>query len=194
MNSTRKLCCVALVLAVIVAISPRLLAAPTFKIDPVMSAVVFKIKHLGISNAYGRFNEISGTYSVDAKDPSKSSIEVTIPAASVDTNNKKRDEHLRGSDFFKTKQFPNIVFKSKSIKSVGKGKFKLTGEVTLLGKTKTVESVLVHTGDGKGFKGETRSGYEATLIIKRSDFGMTYGLKNMGDEVALTISIQGFAE
>ena len=182
MDFTRKPLRVALVLALTVAISPLVIAAPKFKIDPVMSAVIFKIKHLGISDAYGRF---------DAEDPAKSSIEVTIPAASVDTNNKKRDDHLRGSDFFKVKQFPNITFKSTSIKAAGKGKFKITGEVTLLGKTKTVECDLVHTGDGKGFKGETRSGYQATMTIKRSEFGMTYGLKNMGDEVTLTISIQG---
>lgn len=191
MDFTRKPLRVALVLALTVAISPLVIAAPKFKIDPVMSAVIFKIKHLGISDAYGRFNEITGTYTIDAEDPAKSSIEVTIPAASVDTNNKKRDDHLRGSDFFKVKQFPNITFKSTSIKAAGKGKFKITGEVTLLGKTKTVECDLVHTGDGKGFKGETRSGYQATMTIKRSEFGMTYGLKNMGDEVTLTISIQG---
>src|ERR1700752_921995 len=93
--------------------------ADTFKIDPVHSSIIFSIKHLGVSDFYGRFNDLSGQVALDKADPSKSSVEITIPVESVDTKYPKRDQHLKSPDFFNAKQFPVIVFKSKSVEGSG---------------------------------------------------------------------------
>ena len=190
MYSTRLL---SLVLTSLFVVLPGLHAAPTYKIDPVHAAVIFYVKHMGVAHSYGRFNDVSGSYSIDAKDLAKSSIEVSIKATSIDTNNQKRDDHLRGPDFFKSKQFPTIIFKSKSIKDAGKDRFKVTGDLTLLGKTKTIEIEVTHVGTGKGRSGKPLSGYTTSFTIKRSDFGMNYGIPNIGDDVHLTISFEGAA-
>jgi polyisoprenoid-binding protein YceI len=100
------------ILAIILSSLGMAVHADTFKIDPVHSSVIFSIKHLGVTDFYGRFNDVSGTVVFDKADPSKSSVEVTVPVESVDTKNEKRDQHLKSPDFFNAKQFPMIIFKS----------------------------------------------------------------------------------
>ncbi len=93
--------------------------ADTFKIDPVDSSVVFSVMSLGVNDFHGRFNDVSGTVVLDEADPSKSSIDFTIPIESVDTKNGKRDQHLKSPDFFNAKQFPVMTFKSKKVEGSG---------------------------------------------------------------------------
>jgi polyisoprenoid-binding protein YceI len=163
-------------------------AADTFKIDPVESSVVFSVPY-GVSNFYGRFNDVSGTVVLDKADPSKSSVELTIPVESVDTHNEKRDQVLRSPDFFNAKQFPVMTFKSKQVESSG-DTYKVTGDFTLHGVTKPL-TLEIKKGVGKGMKGEIRGGGETHFTVKRSDYGMNFMQGPVGDEINIVVSLEG---
>ena len=162
--------------------------ADTYNIDPVESSNSFVIKNL-VTNFYGRFNDMSGKVVFDA-DPSKSSIEVSIPVESIDTHNEKRDQHLKSPDFFNAKQFPMIVFKSKSVEGSG-DTYKATGELTVHGVTKPLTVEIKRGKDGEDMAGKIRGGGEARFTIKRSDFGMDFMQGPLGDEVTVFLSLQG---
>jgi polyisoprenoid-binding protein YceI len=166
----------------------------TYQVDAVHSFVVFNVKHMGVGYAWGRFNEMSGTIQLDTADPTKSSIALSIAAESIDTANDGRDKHLRGSDFFNVGQFPTITFTSTSVKKVEDDVFEVAGELELLGKKKplSVQVELVGRGD-KGPRGGFKAGFRTGFTIKRSDFGMKYGLDNggLGDEVEVHVSLEG---
>jgi polyisoprenoid-binding protein YceI len=169
---------------------PRL-SADTYTIDNVHSSVTFRIRHLDISWVYGRFNEISGTFTLDKDDPAKSSLNVTIKADSVDSNNPKRDGHLRSPDFFNTKQFPEITFRSSSVKAADGG-YEVTGELTMHGVTKPVTLALKGGDKVAEFpKGFQRVGLSGELILKRSDFGMDKMTGLLGDEVQIGVGVEG---
>lgn len=166
-------------------------AADTYELDPVHSTPIFKIGHMGVSNTIGRFNDVSGSFTVDEADPSKNSIEVVIKTASVDTGNEARDGHLRTADFLDAETYPEMTFKSASFEKTGEKTYKVKGDLTLHGVTKTVEVDAVLVGSGKGREGETRMGWETTFTIKRSDYGMTNMIGPVGDEVEITFAVEG---
>ena len=167
-------------------------AADTFKIDPVHSSVVFSVTYLG-TNFYGRFNDVKGTVVFDKADPSKSSVELTIPVESVDTHNEKRDQVLKSPDFFNAKQFPVMTFKSKQVESSG-DTYKVTGDFTLHGVTKPLTLEIKKGGEGKGVEGEIRSGGETHFTIKRSDYGMNFMQGPVGDEINIVVSLNGIKQ
>jgi polyisoprenoid-binding protein YceI len=172
------------------AASPAALAPETFTVDPVHSAVIFRIKHNNVSNFYGRFNDLAGTWTLDDAAPEKSTMEFAIKAESVDSGNSKRDDHLRSPDFFNAKEFPTLTFKATKVAKKGDNTFEVIGDLTLLGKTKPVTVAVTHTGTAAGRRG-TVSGIEATFTFKRSDFGMNYGTGQLGDEVTIIAGIEG---
>ena len=166
--------------------------ASSWTIDSAHSGVEFQIRHLGVSNVHGAFHKVAGTIKLDDKDITKSSVEATIDATSVNTDEPKRDEHLKSPDFFNVEKFPTITFKSTSIANAG-GKLKLTGDLTLDGVTKPVTLDL----DGpaapqKGMGGKTVSGFSATGVLHRADFnfGSKYSSPMLGDDVKFTIDIE----
>ena len=177
------------ILAVLLSSAGLTAYADTFKIDPVHSSIVFSIKHL-VSDFYGRFNDVSGQVVFDKADPAKSSVEVTIPVESIDTHYAKRDQHLKSPDFFNAKQFPTIVFKSKSVEGTGE-KYKATGDLNLHGVTKPMTLEIKRGPDGKGLEGEIRGGGETRFTIKRSDFGMNFMQGGLGDEATVFLILQG---
>ena len=185
-----QLCGSCLAAIVFAMAAPLAMAADTYKVDPVHSSVVFRIKHLDVSYSYGRFNNPTGTVVWDAADPTKSSVNVEIKTENVDTDNQKRDDHLRGPDFFDVKQFPTITFKSTAVKAVGENKFDVTGNLTLHGVTKSITISLGKTGEAQTQMGY-RAGWETAFKIKRSDYGMTGMVGPVGDEVELYVSIEG---
>ena len=166
------------------------IAADSFQVDTVHSSVLFRVKHMNVSQAYGRFNDVAGKFLVDESDPTKSVFDLTINAESIDTANSKRDLHLKGPDFFNAKQFPTITFKSKTV-AKSAGGYDVSGDLTLHGVTKPVTFKLAVTGSGKGMRGEALSGVEASTVLKRSDFGMGYMVGPIGDEVQVTASLEG---
>ncbi len=165
--------------------------ADDYKIDPVHSVAIFRVKHLKVSYTYGRFNKITGTFSLDEKKPENTKIEVTVAVGSLDTNDPKRDGHLKGPDFFNVKQFPKATFKSKAVKKVGKNLYEVKGDFTLHGVTKEITVKITQTGEGKDPWGGYRAGAELTFTIKRSDFGMNYMQGPVGEDVRLIVSIEG---
>jgi len=164
----------------------------TFKIDPVHSTVLFRIMHLNISPSYGRFADPTGSCVIDSTDVTKSSFDINIDVTKVNTDSTKRDEHLRGPDFFSVQQFPTATFKSTLVKDAGGGKMDVTGNLTLRGVTKPVSLTMIKTGEGdRGARFGYRAGFEGTVTLKRSDFGITYMMDGLGDEVQLTIALEG---
>ncbi|MBI1849499.1 MAG: YceI family protein [Planctomycetes bacterium] len=178
----------------ILGLSALAVAADTYSVDPVHSFVTFRIVHVGVSATHGRFDDVSGTFVVDDADPTKSTVDVQVKAESIDTNNKKRDEDLKGPDYFNVKQFPTIAFKSKSVKPAGDKKFEVSGDLTLHGVTKPLTFTLTHIGSGKTPFKDFRSGYETTFTIKRTDFDMKKMLEGIGDEVQITVAIEGIRQ
>jgi polyisoprenoid-binding protein YceI len=166
-------------------------AADTFAIDPVHSNVLFRIKRMDVSWFYGRFDGISGSITLDAAKPESSKVNVEVKIASVDTGDGKRDAHLKSPDFFDAKQFPTATFTSKSVKAAGDKKYSVTGDLTLHGVTKPVTIEVESVGKGKGFPDGEIAGFLGTVTIKRSDFGMSFSLDALGDEVQLTLSLLG---
>jgi polyisoprenoid-binding protein YceI len=160
-------------------------------VDPVHSSVVFRVKHIDAAWFQGTFDKIEGSITLDPAKPESGSVELSIPVDSVDTNNGKRDGHLKSPDFFNGKENPTIEFSSTKIAKKGDSKFEVTGELSMAGKTKTITIPVEMTGTGE-MMGAKKSGWMATFPIQRSDFGMTYGLdKNaLGDEVTLMICIE----
>jgi polyisoprenoid-binding protein YceI len=160
-------------------------------IDGVHSSVLFRIKHLGTSHAWGRFNDISGKLALDDKNPS---IEVQIKADSIDTGNAKRDQHLKSPDFFNARQFPTISFKSTRIQKQSDGKYAVDGTLKLHGVEQPLSVQLERAGSGKNQQGTTIEGFDTTFKIKRSDYGMKFLLEGLSDEVLLNISLECAAQ
>ena len=178
--------------AVLTESTPSTLTAPVgteWAVDAGHSSVVFRVKHANISNYYGAFNDISGTVSLDMAAPEKGSIALKIPVASVDSRDAKRDDHLKGPDFFNSKENPDITFTSTKIAKKGDA-LEVTGDLELAGKKNSVTVLVQKTGEGD-FYGP-RVGFETTFKIKRSEFGMNYGVaKNqLGDEVDLMVGLE----
>jgi polyisoprenoid-binding protein YceI len=180
----------ALVVALISAFVVSANAADTFKLDPVHSFVLFSVQHLGIANTYGRFNDISGIVVFDKDNPSKSSVDLSVPVESLDTHNSIRDKSLKSPDFFDAKQFPTMTFKSTKVEGSG-DTLKVSGDLTIHGVTKPMTVDFKKGGEGKGVFGEMRGGGETHFTIKRSDFGMNFQQSGIGDEVNITLSLEG---
>jgi len=180
-----------MVLGLLAASSSLATAMETYEVDPEHSAIVFRIKHLGITYVYGSFNELSGTLRIDDQAPANNSVQISAKTASVDTAVAQRDDHLRSQDFFDAKKFPAISFSSKSFKKLDQESYEVTGALDLHGITRPLTVSVQHTGSGKDPWGGYRTGYETTFTIKRSDFGMTTMLNGVGDEVRITLSVEG---
>jgi polyisoprenoid-binding protein YceI len=179
------------VLAALALAVPRASArADEYAVDQAHSAVVFRVSHLGLSWTYGRFKDLSGTFSVDARDPAATRFELSARVESVDTDNAQRDQHLKSPDFFNAKQFPAITFKSTSAKPVDGG-YEVAGTLTLHGVTKPLTIVLKGGRTAEFPKGVQRTGYVGEFTIKRSDFGMDKMLGPVGDDIHVQLSFEG---
>lgn len=164
----------------------------SYTIDSSHASVVFKVNHLGFSDVYGMFEEVEGSLMLDDKDLKNSSINLTIKVASVDTNHKKRDEHLTSPDFFNAKQFPLMTFKSESIKKKSGNKYEVTGTFELHGVKKKITIPFERHKTGKDPWGKTRTGGSAQFSINRSDYGMNYmnGKDQIGNKIEVMISVE----
>lgn len=163
--------------------------ADSYTIDPQHTYPNFTISHLGFSTLHGRFGTTSGKLEMDQA-KGTGSVDIVIDAASVDTGFKKRDDHLRSPDFFNANEFPEITFKSSKVTFAGKGAT-VVGDLTIKGVTKSVSLAVDSINCGvHPFSKKNVCGFNATTQIKRSDFGVKYGLPAIGDEVNLTIEVE----
>ncbi len=174
------------------AFAPVAVAAPeSYTVDASHSALVFSAKHFNAGYTYGRFNDFSGQFTVDKANPAATKVKLEIKAASIDTGNGKRDDHLRNTDVFNAAQFPTIVFESTKVAAKDADTITVTGNLAMHGVTKPVTFDIDWTGEGDDPWGNHRIGAHGTLSIKRSDWGVV-GLKDaVGDEVRLILSIEG---
>jgi polyisoprenoid-binding protein YceI len=167
------------------------LAQDTYKIDPVHSEISFKIRHM-LAKTSGRFTRFSGVVKVDPADIGKSSVEVTIEAASINTDNEARDKHLRSADFFDVEKFPTLTFKSTSVKEVAKGKLEVTGDFTLHGVTKRITFPITNAGTQPGMQpGTVVAGFvDGALTLNRNDYGIKTFPGVLGDDVAISLNVE----
>lgn len=168
-------------------------AAPvTYKLDPTHTMVLFSWNHFGFSNPTADLNQADGTLVYDEAAPTKATVEVTLPLSGLDTFVPKLDEHLKSADFFDAAKFPNVTFKSTKVVSAGKGKLKVTGDLTVHGVTKpvTLDATLNKVGPHPMMKVQS-IGFDATATIKRSDFGVGAYVPNVSDEIKIHITTEG---
>ena len=165
-------------------------AADSYKADPVHSAVIFSAKHANAGYVWGRFKEVSGTFTLD-DDMSKDMFSVEIPVASVDTNNDKRDAHLKSPDWFNAKEYPTIAFKSTAAEKVDDTHLKVTGDLTLHGVTKSISVPVEIVGHGEFPPGTVRSGIQATFDVKMSEFDIKGMPGAVGNEIKVIVALEG---
>jgi polyisoprenoid-binding protein YceI len=172
-------------------------ATTSWNIDPVHSLAEFKVKHMMISNVKGHFAAVQGVLALDETALTKSHIEASIDAASVNTRDPQRDVHLKSADFFDVEKFPTLSFKSTHISRVREGELTVAGDLTIHGVTRNV--VFAVEGPSEPARdpwGNTRRGMSATTKVNRKDFGLTWnsaletGGILVGDEVTITLDVQ----
>jgi polyisoprenoid-binding protein YceI len=173
--------------------APAAEAPARFAIDTAHSWILFKVNHLGIGTAWGSFSSFEGAFTLDAEDLSGSSVELSLDAASVTTNNKKRDDHLRGPDFFNAKEFPQVRFRSTAVEGSADA-FHVTGVISLLGKEQEVVAELKKVGEGGDPWGNHRAGFEGRFTLDRTAFGMDYMKEGLGTEVEVILAFEGVRE
>ena len=171
--------------------------AQVWQIDPAHSSAQFTVRHMMISNVRGEFGKMTGSVQYDPADPSKTTVEATIDAASVSTRNEQRDKHLRSADFFDVEKYPALTFKSKRVDSASPGKIRLIGDLTLRGTTREVAlDVDGPSAMVKDQRGNRHLGAAASTKINRKEFGMAFnralegGGVVVGDEVAILIDVE----
>lgn len=163
----------------------------SWNIDPMHTAAQFSVRHLGISTVRGAFTKVSGTVQYDPANPSKTVIDATIDANSIDTRVEMRDKDLRSPGYFDVDKFPTLTFKSKKVEAAGDGKLKVTGDLTIHGVTK--EAVLDVEGPSAPIKdpwGNMRMGASASTKVSRQDFGVGGSGPMIGDEIPITIDLE----
>ncbi|HTM25311.1 MAG TPA: YceI family protein [Vicinamibacterales bacterium] len=168
----------------------------TWNIDPSHALIEFAVRHLMISTVKGRFTGVHGSLRTDESDRSKSELEVTIDAASIDTREAQRDAHLRSADFLDVETFPTLTFRSRRVIEGSASEFKLAGDLTVHGVTREVILDVTEHGRVTDPWGGQRVGYTATTSIKRSDFGLTWNVALetggfvVGDDVKIVIELE----
>jgi polyisoprenoid-binding protein YceI len=146
----------------------------TYTLDPAHSRIGFVARHAMVTKVRGAFNEFEGTATLDGANPASSSAQVTISAASIDTRNAQRDEHLRSNDFLAMNEYPQITFSSTGARQVGDSTFELTGDLTIKGVTNQITVPFSFEGVAKDPFGNLRVGFEGAVTINRKDYGITW--------------------
>jgi len=168
----------------------------TWKIDPAHSEISFSVRHMMISNVRGRFEKFDGTVDFDEENPENSSVEVKIDAASINTREEKRDNHLRSPDFLNVEQYPYMTFKSKRIEQTGEDSGRIIGDLTVRDQTHEVVLDVDYAGKAKSPWGTTSAGFSARTKINRKQWGLNWnqaletGGVLVGDELKINIELE----
>lgn len=170
----------------------------TYTIDKSHSEATFQVRHL-VSKVRGRFTDFEGTIQADEKNPGRSSVRVTIQAASIDTDQPDRDTHLRSADFFKVDEFPTLSFASTSVAPAGGHAYTVAGDLTIRGVTRRLTVPVTFLGQARDPWGKERAGFEAEFTVNRKDFGLSWnaaletGGFLVGDEIKVSLSFEAIA-
>jgi len=159
--------------------------AADYNVDPVHSSVIFKIKHMNVSNVYGRFNKVSGTIKFDDANLKDSSVSIEVKADSLDTNNEKRDQHAKGPDLLDAAQFATMTFKSTGVEKGDGDKYVVSGDFTLHGVTKPIKITMTKIGAADG-----KVGFDGEFTIKRGDYGIKFMPQALGDDIVLYVGVE----
>lgn len=176
-------------------VSGSVIAAESYQIDPFHTYPNFKINHLGFSSMFGRFDKTEGQLTIDWEKKT-GTVDIVIDADSISTGMKKRDDHLRSPDFLNTAEFPEITYKSTKVTINDDKSAKVDGNLTLMGTTKpvTLHVERINCGDHPMRQGTYVCGFDATASLKRSDFGVTYALPAVGDEMDLFVEVEAIRQ
>ena len=187
--------------AVVLAALLGAVAAPSFAdteshvVDKAHSNVLFTIRHM-VARVTGKFDDYDMKLSVDRDKPENSTVEFTIKATSINTDNADRDKHLRSPDFFDVEKFPEITFKSTKVTPKGKDAFEVTGDLTMHGVTKSVTLPVSYMGMMKDGRGNEKGGFETTATLDRKEYGLLWnrafdtGGVVLGDDVKVTVNLE----
>lgn len=173
-----------------------MMAATTWNLDKSHSGITFSVRHMMITNVRGSFNDFEAAVSADQDNLSALDATITIDAASINTKDEGRDGHLKSPDFFNVEQFPHIVFKKTALESAGGNDYKLTGDVSIAGVTKSITLNTEISGPAKDPWGNTKFGVVADGVINRSEFGLTWnaaletGGLLVGDAIKIHIELE----
>ena len=172
------------------------MTATAWDIDTSHSSITFHVRHLMVSKVHGRFSSWSGKLAIDDADLTKSSVDVSIDAATIDTREPKRDEHLRSADFLEVERFPHLTFKSTHVVKTGDDTLDVHGDLTIHGVTRPVVLAVELGGQAKDPWGGTRAGFSAKTAISRKDFGLTWNVALetggilVGDKIEIGLEIE----
>ncbi len=168
------------------------LAQTKWSVDPVHSTLGFSLKHLSISEVNGNFKKFDGSYTSSKQDFSDIKIVFNIEAASVGTGEDKRDEHIKGDDFFSVQKYPSLKFESTSLKKIKGNNYLLSGKLTIKDVTKDVKFNVVYGGAAKDPWGNNRAGFYATTVINRFDYNIKYDATGLavGKDVTLKLNLE----
>jgi polyisoprenoid-binding protein YceI len=170
--------------------------ATQWQIDPSHSNVEFSVRHLMIASVKGRFGEFAGSVNIDADDPTRPSVDVTVDVASIDTRQAQRDAHLRSPDFFDAEKWPKLSFRGNRVAGDTDSEFKLYGDLTIRDVTRPVVLSVTKEGEGSDPWGNFRAAFSATTKIDRREFGLTWnqaletGGVVVGDEIKISIDVE----
>lgn len=181
--------------ALLLAASPAFAAPEKYAFDPAHTQILFSVSHLGFSHSHGRFGAFDGSFTFDEKNPAASAIDVAVDTASVDMGSKEWDDAVKAETFLDAEKFPKMIFKSTHITQTGDRTGAVTGDLTLLGMTKPVTlNVTFNKSGNHPYTKNHLAGFTASGTLKRSDFGMSKHLPDVGDEVAITIEVEGIRQ
>ncbi len=187
-----RLPALALSAALLFAALPAQAAPYKYDFDKVHTQILFFANHLGYSHSMGKFLNFDGHFNFDTDNPAASSVEVSIDTSSIEMNDQKWNDHMKNADFFNVEKFPAMTFKSTKIDVTGENTANITGDLTILGVTKPVVLAVTHNKTDKHpYSGKIVSGFSATTTVKRSEFGMTYGLPAVADDIEVRIEVEG---
>ena len=186
-----------LILAAALVLSQSALFAQTkWNVDPAHSSAKFTVTHLVISEVEGNFKKFNGTLTNTKPDFTDGAVDFTIDVNSVDTDSEMRDKHLKGDDFFNAEKYPNMTFKSTSMKKVSGNKYALMGNLTIRSVTKPVKFDVTYGGTAKDGYGNTKAGFKASTVINRFDYGLKWnaateaGGATVGKDVTIDLKLE----
>ncbi len=166
--------------------------AAKYQLEPVHTQILFFCDHLGFSKSQGEFLKFGGAFYFDPDNTSASRVDVVIDTSSIDMDNEKWNKHMKNDDFFNVEKYPRMTFTSTKIESLGQEKMLVHGNLTILDHTEPVTLKVKYNKSGNHpFSGKFTAGFSATTTVKRSLFGMTYGLPALGDDIEIRLEVEG---